>query len=111
MNTKGFYDSYTIASHTAPAGAAALVITTTTPVRNAIAATAAMNVIPNVKLQQGGAHNVISRIRILYGSLVLEDIQQYKTIARMLYEVGASKGYLGSSGSIVDGTAAGRWVD
>lgn len=28
-----------------------------------------------IKLQQGGAHNLISRVRVLYASMVIEDIQ------------------------------------
>lgn len=64
-----------------------------------------------VQIQQGGAHNCIKRLRILYGSLVIEDIQEYKTLTRLLFEMGVDQGYFGSSGSILDGTAGGRFTD
>lgn len=65
-----------------------------------------IQLIPPYGLRQGGAHNLIKRIRILYGSLVLEDIQEYKTLVRMLTEIGVAQQYLKSSGSILDGTHA-----
>jgi hypothetical protein len=60
---------------------------------------------PIVSLPRGGAHNYIKRLRILYGSLVLEDIQEYKTLARMFTEMGASKNYSASTSSILNGEA------
>jgi len=63
-----------------------------------------------VRLPQGGAHNLISRIRVLYGSLVIEDIQQYKTIARILYEMGVAPGYNGTSGGILDGSSNSKFM-
>ena len=58
---------------------------------------------PVVSLPRGGAHNYIKRLRVLYGSLVLEDIQEYKTLARIFTEIGVPKGYQQSTGSITDG--------
>lgn len=66
------------------------------------AAVAADN-LPYIQLPRGGAHNYIKRVRVLYGSLVLEDIQEYKTLARMFTEMGVSKAYQQSTGSIADG--------
>lgn len=61
------------------------------------------------RLPQGGAHNLISRIRVLYGSLVLEDIQNYHTLVRTLFEMGVAEEYMPTSGSILDGTSGGRF--
>jgi len=58
---------------------------------------------PYIALPRGGAHNYFKRVRVLYGSLVLEDIQEYKTLARMFTEMGVEKSYQQSSGSILDG--------
>jgi len=68
---------------------------------------------PFVSLPRGGAHNYFKRVRVLYGSLVLEDIQEYKTLARMFTEMGVEKAYQASTGSILDGhsEAAMRNVD
>jgi hypothetical protein len=60
---------------------------------------------PYVALPRGGAHNFFKRVRVLYGSLVLEDIQEYKTLARMFTEMGVEKSYQQSTGSILDGHA------
>lgn len=57
----------------------------------------------NPRLQRGGAHNVIKRLRVIYGSLVLEDIQEYKTLVRILTESGVQQDYMTSTGSILDG--------
>jgi len=59
--------------------------------------------VPVVSLPRGGAHNYFKRVRVLYGSLVLEDIQEYKTLARMFTEMGIAKSYQQSTGSILDG--------
>jgi hypothetical protein len=58
---------------------------------------------PVVSLPRGGAHNYFKRVRVLYGSLVLEDIQEYKTLNRMFTEMGIEKSYQQGSGSIIDG--------
>lgn len=60
---------------------------------------------PIISLPRGGAHNYIKRLRILYGSLVLEDIQEYKTLARMFSEMGVAKTYGQGPGSILNGDA------
>lgn len=54
-------------------------------------------------LQRGGAHNYIKRLIVRYGGLVLEDIQEYKTLVRLFTEVGVQKDYAQSYGSILDG--------
>jgi len=56
--------------------------------------------------QRGGAQNAIKRLRILYGSLVIEDIQEYKTLVRMLTEASIPQDYRQSSGGILDGMSA-----
>jgi len=58
---------------------------------------------PYLSLPRGGAHNYFKRVRVLYGSLVLEDIQEYKTLTRMFTEMGVEKAYQASTGGILDG--------
>lgn len=53
--------------------------------------------------QRGGASNVIKRLKIAYGSLVLEDIPEYKTLVRILYECGVQKDFSTSHGQVVEG--------
>lgn len=67
------------------------------------------NIIYPVALQPGGAHNVIKRLRIMYGSMVLEDIQEYKTLTRILFESGVDPTYMATAGSVLDGTTKGRF--
>lgn len=55
------------------------------------------------RLQRGGAHNLIKRLRVMYGSLVIEDIQEYKTLVRVFTEASVQQDYATSSGSILDG--------
>lgn len=62
----------------------------------------------NFQLQRGGAHNVIKRLRVMYGSLVLEDIQEYKTLVRLFTEVGIQQDYLNSFGSLTEGMYAAK---
>lgn len=64
-----------------------------------------------VTLQRGGAQNVIKRLRVMYGSLVIEDIQEYKTLVRILSECGVQQDYMASSGTILDGMTAGTVKD
>lgn len=59
----------------------------------------------------GSAHELFSRIRITYGTLVLEDLQEYDTLSRMMLTGGAARGYYNSSGSILDSTSSGGWSD
>lgn len=54
-------------------------------------------------LQRGGAQNLIKRLRVIYGSLVLEDIPEYKTLVRILYELGVQRDYAESHGQINEG--------
>lgn len=74
-------------------------------------ATDVITVYPNVGLQRGGAHNLFNRVRIMYGSLVLEDLQQYATLVRMLFEIGVQKDYAQSSGQILEGMAVATLQD
>ncbi len=60
----------------------------------------------NTRLQRGGAQNVIKRLRVLYGSMVIEDIQEYKTIVRLFTECGVQDDYMSSLGTILDGMYA-----
>lgn len=59
-----------------------------------------------IQWQRGGANNAIKRLRVLYGGLVLEDIQEYKTIVRMLSECTMPQDYRESTGGILDGMSA-----
>lgn len=67
----------------------------------------ALSALPFLSLPRGGAHNYIKRLRIMYGSLVLEDIQEYKTLVRILTEVGVNTSYQAASGSILEGHSTG----
>ncbi len=62
-------------------------------------------------LPRGGAHNLIQRVRIMYGSMVLEDIPDYKTIVRIFTECGIQSDYNGSSGAILEGQHACTFAD
>ncbi len=62
-----------------------------------------VSVLPQVVMQPGGAHCHFSRLRVLYGSLVLEDIQEYDALVRMLYEAAVQRDYGSSHGQILDG--------
>ncbi len=53
--------------------------------------------------QRGGASNLIKRLRVMYGSLTLEDIYEYKTLVRILYELGVQRDYGESHGQINEG--------
>lgn len=64
------------------------------------------SVFPQVVMQPGGAHCHFSRLRVMYGSLVLEDIQEYDTLVRMLYECAVQRDYGSSHGQILDGMAS-----
>lgn len=65
--------------------------------------TTVVSLYPPYFFQRGGAQNLIKRLRIMYGSLVLEDIYEYKTLVRMLFETGVSQDYAQTHGQIVDG--------
>lgn len=67
---------------------------------------AAENAVKMLQLQRTGAQGLIKRLRVLYGSLVLEDIQEYKTLVRIFTELGVQEDYMGSSGNILDGMSA-----
>jgi hypothetical protein len=63
----------------------------------------AVTSVTQARLQRGGAHNVIKRLKVMYGSLVIEDIQEYKTLVRIFNEAAVQQDYATSSGSILDG--------
>ena len=65
----------------------------------------------NTSFQRGGAQNIIKRLRVMYGSLVIEDIQEYKTLVRILAECGVQQDYMASTGTILDGMTAGTVKD
>lgn len=66
----------------------------------------AFTIFSQVTMQPSGAHCHFSRLRILYGSSVLEDIQEYGTLVRMLYEAAVQRDYGSSQGQILDGMAS-----
>ena len=70
-----------------------------------------VTIFPQVTMQNGGAHCFFSRLRVMYGSLVLEDIQEYHTLVRMLYEVAVQRDYAASQGQILDGMAGSTPLD
>lgn len=61
-----------------------------------------ITIIPPYSLQRGGAQNLIKRLRIMYGSLVLEDILEYKSLVRIFYEAGVDPGMASGSGNILE---------
>lgn len=61
-------------------------------------------IIPGWRLQKGGVHNLFQRLRVLYGSMPLEDINQYSTMSRQYSNWGIQRAYHGSIGAILDGT-------
>lgn len=61
-------------------------------------------------LPKHGAHSLIKRLRILYGSLVLEDIQEYSTLVRIFTDLGVQPEYSSSVGAILDGMGSGSGV-
>jgi hypothetical protein len=76
---------------------------------NALNSVLALDITPTavsptyLRLQRQGAHCAIKRLRILYGSLVLEDIQEYSTLVRIFTEAGVQSDYFDSLGGILDG--------
>ncbi len=59
---------------------------------------------PGHRLQKGGGHQLFKRLKIIYGGMPLEDIQEYARLSRFLLEVGCSESVLGTGGAILDGT-------
>jgi hypothetical protein len=66
--------------------------------------TSAAYIFPNVRTPVTGGHALIKRLRVLYGGMVLEDIQEYSTIARLMYDTTVSKSYLSGAGSLLEGS-------
>lgn len=61
--------------------------------------------VPLVQLQPGGAHNLISNLKVMYGSQPFEEIRDYHTIVRIVMESGLSPGYIASSLGVLEGNA------
>jgi hypothetical protein len=61
-------------------------------------------------LPKQGAHSLIKRLRILYGSLVLEDIQEYSTLVRIFTDLGVQPEYTSSVGAILDGMGSSNGI-
>lgn len=59
---------------------------------------------PNVRLPKQGGHALIRRLRILYGGMVLEDIQEYSTLARIMYDTTVAHEYMAGAGTLLEGT-------
>lgn len=59
-----------------------------------------------LRLQDGGVHGMFRRLRVTYGGMVLEDIDDYNIISRMLIDAGVSRSYLHGAGAILEGTHA-----
>lgn len=64
-----------------------------------------------MRLGQHGGHSLIKRLRILYGGMVLEDIQEYSTLARILYDTSVGDDHLSSQGFLLEGTTASTLKD
>lgn len=81
------------------------------PLPSAITNGDKITLIPPVQLQRGGAQNFIKRLRVLYGSLVLEDILEYKTLVRIFYESGVDPGLAAGSNNVLEGSYSSRNID
>lgn len=68
-------------------------------------------VFPGIKFQKAGAHELIKRVRWMYGGMPLEDIEGYGRLARILTEVAVGEGYRRSAGAIMDGMSTGFFDD
>lgn len=58
-------------------------------------------------LGQAGAHELFKRARLLYGGLVIEDIQEYGQLARLMMVHGSEKDYGQGTGKLLEGTNIG----
>lgn len=86
QNAQGTF-STVIAAHTY-AATPLTTLTFATPLPEEIKDNDVVTIVPPYYLQRGGAQNYIKRLRVLYGSLVLEDIMEYKTLVRIFTEAG-----------------------
>lgn len=55
-------------------------------------------------LGQAGVHELFKRARLLYGGLVIEDIQEYGQLARLMMCHGSEKDYGLGTGKLLEGT-------
>lgn len=62
-----------------------------------------------IRFQNGGVHEIIKHIRIMYGGLVLEEIRDYNGLARILVDAGTTPGFKSSSGRLLGGTSQGAF--
>lgn len=69
------------------------------------------DLLPGMFVQQGGGHQLIQRVRILYGGLVLEDINNYNVLSRIIQTMAMSPEYCGSAGQILEGCYYGQPCD
>lgn len=71
----------------------------------AFAAGAKCHLIPPVTLPPCGAHEIFKRVKTIYGSLVLEDLQEYGKGTRAIMDTGVSENYLAAVGQVLEGTS------
>lgn len=62
-----------------------------------------ITLVPPYYLQRGGSQNFIKRLRVMYGSLVLEDIQEYKSLVRIFFEAGVDPSAAAGAQNILEG--------
>lgn len=55
------------------------------------------------RILAAGAHGIFRRMRILYGGMVIEDIQLYNNLVRMLTNVAVGEAYQDGVGTILEG--------
>lgn len=60
--------------------------------------------IPLVRHPQNGGHGLIKRLRVLYGGMVLEDIQEYSTLAKIMYDTTVTTDYMSGVGQLLEGS-------
>ncbi len=87
-------------------------LTYTGPLTNAqqgISATTTFMLCPPVMLRRNGIHSLVRRLRVTYGGVEIEMIDDYDILSRVLYEVGVSDNYVKSVGTVLDGSHDGSW--
>ncbi len=108
--TAGTVFSTVISSYTYTS-ATVQVFTFGTPLPRSIATGDIITIIPPYFLQRGGAQNFIKRLRVLYGSLVLEDIMEYKTLVRIFLEAGVDFSATFGAQNVLEGMYTARPSD
>lgn len=63
-----------------------------------------------IRLESCGAHAIIQRIRVYHGSNLLEDIDNYNVLAKVLMDYTAPEDMIHGKGTMIMGTRSEYWV-